>query len=156
MTKSALLSDCGLYRYVLTRIWSAAPPVCWIMLNPSTADANTDDPTIRKCIGFANCLGHGGIIVVNLFAFRCTNPDELPKGNRAIGVDNDEAIMRETDGRRIIAAWGARNTGGRDYQVRTFMRDARRQMESLCLTKKGKPQHPLYVGYDAQPIKFCL
>ena len=74
----AVVSDDGLYRYILTRTWDRSlPALVFCMLNPSTADATVDDPTIRKCIGFAQRLGYGGIIVVNLFAYRATKPREL-------------------------------------------------------------------------------
>ncbi|MDB5297796.1 MAG: hypothetical protein JWO31_3779 [Phycisphaerales bacterium] len=72
---AAVLSPCERYRYVLHRWWDESKPaVCWLMLNPSTADAATDDPTIRKCCGFARAWGAGGIAVVNLFALRATDP----------------------------------------------------------------------------------
>src|SRR5262249_62207047 len=72
---AAGFSRCGRYRYWLTRTWDAArPAVCWLMLNPSTADAARDDPTIRRCIGLARRWGHGGIVVVNLFAWRAPDP----------------------------------------------------------------------------------
>ena len=80
MIKSAEISPCGLYRYSLTRKWEAwKGTVNFIMLNPSTADAQEDDPTIRRCIGFAKAWGYGGIVVTNLFAYRATNPKELKK-----------------------------------------------------------------------------
>jgi hypothetical protein len=76
--RTATISDCGRYRYTLGRTWSDEPPVLFVMLNPSTADADVDDNTISKCIGFAKRWGHGGITVVNLYAWRATNPKELP------------------------------------------------------------------------------
>ena len=74
MNKAAILSDDGRYRYLLERQWDERPRMAWCMLNPSTADANIDDQTIKRCIGFAKREGFGGIIVVNLMAFRATSP----------------------------------------------------------------------------------
>ena len=86
MTKTAILSPCCQYRYVLTRQWNDSEPVTWIMLNPSTADADKDDPTIRRCIGFAKAWGHGGIHVVNLFAFRATFTKSLKAALRTTAI----------------------------------------------------------------------
>jgi hypothetical protein len=81
--RGALLSEDGRYRYRLWRLWDdLAPVMVWVMLNPSTADADLDDPTIRKCIGFAKANRHGGIIVVNLFAWRATDPKERQQYTR--------------------------------------------------------------------------
>jgi len=74
MERDALISPCSQYRYWLLRRWSNRPLATFVMLNPSTADANSDDATIRKCMGFADAWGLGGIWVVNLFALRSTNP----------------------------------------------------------------------------------
>jgi hypothetical protein len=77
--KSAVISPCGLYRYRLTRTWDAVRwSAAFVMLNPSTADAVDDDPTIKRCVGFAKRWGCGGIVVANLFAFRSADPDEWP------------------------------------------------------------------------------
>src|SRR5687768_14824465 len=76
--RDARFSDCGTYRYNLTRLWDARLiRVCWVMLNPSTADQHEDDATIRRCIGFSRSWGAGALTVVNLFAFRATQPRDL-------------------------------------------------------------------------------
>src|SRR5262245_19133112 len=94
-TKEALISPCGLYRYWLTRTWdNSLRRVCWVMLNPSTADAEQDDPTIRRCVGFARSWGAGGIIVVNLFAFRASDPKALLRAADPVGPDNDGHILK--------------------------------------------------------------
>ena len=77
LCKSAVLSPCWTYRYELTRRWSSRPLVGWVMLNPSTADAEADDPTVRRCVRFANAWGYGGLVIRNLFALRATDPSEL-------------------------------------------------------------------------------
>ena len=154
MTSSAVISECGTYRYHLQRIWSDEPRVCWIMLNPSTADAEQDDPTIRRVIGFSKAWGHGGIDVVNLFALRATNPVALHTHFDSIGGFNDEWISRVAANRdvtRIVAAWGRggefRNRGRqvlgilRDYSVET-------------VGESTYPKHPLYLKGDLKPAVF--
>ena len=110
MIKSAEISPCGLYRYSLTRKWEAwKGTVNFIMLNPSTADAQEDDPTIRRCIGFAKAWGYGGIVVTNLFAYRATNPKELKKVDKPFGEHNHlyqlEAAVISSE--LTVCAWGA-------------------------------------------------
>src|SRR5262245_11810739 len=127
MTGAALISPCGQYRYHLSRVWDAARlRVCYIMLNPSTADANKDDATIRRCIGYAQrwevCKGvpFGGIDVVNLYAYRATNPTALKLVADPIGPDNDLWLKRVCSSEEvgmIVAAWGAHAQPGRVQQV---------------------------------------
>src|SRR3954468_18218250 len=109
--RGAILSDDGLYRYRLWRIWDdLAPVMVWVMLNPSTADADVDDPTIRKCIGFAKRHRHGGIILANLFAWRTTDPRELPRAADPVGPANDEHIRwacRAPLLATVVAGWGS-------------------------------------------------
>ena len=153
----ALISQCGRYRYWLTRTWDAdKPPVCWVMLNPSTADASADDPTIRRCMAFARAWGAGGIVVVNLFALRATDPRELrAQPFNVIGPDNDWHILASTEGRRVIAAWGAH--GGQSARDRRVMRLLEgRDVVCLGVTKDGFPRHPLYVRRDMKPVPFSL
>jgi len=106
---AAGFSPCGCYRYWLTRTWDESrSAVCWLMLNPSTADATRDDPTIRRCIGIARRWGHGGIVAVNLFALRATDPAELVRAVDPVGPENDAAVRSHTAGLRVIAAWGSK------------------------------------------------
>lgn len=143
----------GRYRYSLWRIWDQTLPSCtWIMLNPSTADAEMDDPTIRRCMAFAKSWGCGGIYVVNLFAFRATDPQALKSATGDIcGPDNEhwvrEAISAAKGG-PIVAAWG---THGRfrdeDQRMMYFLRmELDVQVQCLGRTKDGHPRHPLYVS----------
>src|SRR4051812_17109287 len=108
--RGALLSDDGLYRYRLWRIWEElAPVMVWVMLNPSTADADVDDPSIRKCVGFAKANGCGGIIVVNLFAWRATDPKELRAVADPVGPENDAHIRWAVKApllATVVAGWG--------------------------------------------------
>lgn len=158
----ARLSDCGTYRYTLGRRWTqdlSAGAAVFVMLNPSTADAEVDDPTIRRCIGFAKALGCGGLHVVNLYAFRATKPADLWKAADPIGPDNDE-VLRETfkaagrEARPVIAAWGANAAPLRAQFVTTIARAAGASLTALGVTKGGQPRHPLYVPATARPTSY--
>ncbi len=157
--RGAMLSDCGRYRYILERAWDDAAPRCvFIMLNPSVADANVDDPTIRRCLGFALRAGCGALRVVNLFAFRATSPDAMKKAHDPIGPENDamlRGVMRRAiaDGGPIVAAWGALGAHlDRDKAVADMA--AQHGLTLVCLGKNGNgsPRHPLYVAAD-QPFE---
>ncbi len=94
MNKGAIISTCGQYRYQLWRIWNEDKPlVLFVCLNPSTADARQDDPTIRRLTGFAYQLGYGGFYLGNLFAFRSTYPSDLPAANDPVGPDNTNHLL---------------------------------------------------------------
>lgn len=104
---SAKISDCGQYRYTLTR--GDAPRLCFVMLNPSTADATLDDPTIRRCLGYAKREGCAGLEVLNLYALRATNPADLWKHHDPVGPDNDrELYWAASRYMRMVAAWGGK------------------------------------------------
>lgn len=149
----------GPYRYRLRR-WNDNPQrnLGIIMLNPSTADATQDDPTIRKCVGFARRHGFDGIHVVNLFAFRATDPAELKRQARAgfdvIGPENDQAILNVAmRSALMLLAWGNHGTlQGRDQAVLKLL-----QGYPTCsigeLSKTGQPKHPLYQPYDSQLLE---
>ena len=108
MNKDAKLSDCRKYRYALWRTWDAEKPfVMFIGLNPSTADETEDDPTIRRCINYAKDWGYGGLCMVNLFAFRATEPNDMKNAIDPIGPENDEWLKNlSKDAGVIIGAWG--------------------------------------------------
>lgn len=96
-SSDAVLSDCGTYRYSLTRVWDESRPrVCFVMLNPSTADASANDPTIVRCRNFAYSWNYGSLEVVNLFAYRATNPRVLRTVQDPIGPENDRHIIEAT------------------------------------------------------------
>lgn len=157
MMKSAVLSECGRYRYSLTRRWELAKPVLVVvMLNPSTADASQDDPTIRKVMGFARARNYGGITVVNLFAWRSTDPNQLPGDEAmAVGEINDVTIRTVAEGRTVLCAWG--NDGvklGRDKKVLAMLNRLGCQVVCLGTTKGGHPRHPLYVSYETRFANF--
>jgi len=152
----AVISPCGTYRYTLDRIWNSdLPRALFIMLNPSTADASIDDPTIRRCRSFATRIGCGGLTVVNLFALRSTNPDALSTHPDPVGPDNDTHIALALDGNpaAVIAAWGAHPAArARAAPVAGLITTQQRRVDCLGTTKHGDPRHPLYVRGDAPLI----
>lgn len=159
VARAADLSSCGRYRYSLSRVWDTSQRlVCWVMLNPSTADAEQDDPTICRCTAFAKAWGAGGIHVVNLFALRATDPDELRRAADPVGPENDGHIFRAAYGRGVVVAWGVH--GGllkRDQAVlRLLVSVARANQPVACLglTRQGHPRYPLYVAGDTEPVLF--
>ncbi len=154
ITTSAVLSADGKYRYQLSRYWTRkTDPVVWIMLNPSTADAVENDPTIRRCISFAKRWGFGGIEVYNLFALRSSNPIDIERAANPVGPENDDWLTAAARSERtIIAAWGGCTTplqSRRAIEVTELLvRGRSAWLISLGLTKTGHPRHPLYVRSD--------
>jgi hypothetical protein len=150
--KAAHLSDCGTYRYDLVRRWNYGGTglVRWIMLNPSTADAEVDDATIRRCCGFARAWGYDGILVHNLYALRATDPAELRRHPDPIGPEND-AYLASTVFGPTVCAWGVHAAPDRASGVLAMLRA--RGITPACLgrTKHGQPRHPLYLPATAQP-----
>lgn len=145
MRKDATFSGDRVYRYMLSRVWDdSLPALAIIGLNPSTADENIDDPTIRRCITFAKRDGYGGIIMLNLFAYRATNPKELKQADNPIGQHNNAELRRETRGRSILLAYGANYTGGRADEVQKLLGIDTYRTSTFCL---GRTQagHPLYL-----------
>lgn len=151
---TADLSDDGLYRYRLTRRWGDGENVAtFIMLNPSTADADLDDPTIRRCVGFAKREGCDALQVVNLFAYRATTPAVLRTVADPVGSENDEYLRRAIDSPGLrIAAWGVHGRADRIVVVKS----AGAALHALGTTKDGHPRHPLYVRRDAPLLQWPL
>ncbi len=149
---SAIISACGAYRYRLERQWDGEKPkVAFLMLNPSTADAEADDPTIRRCIGFAKSWGFGALIVGNLFALRSTDPAALYSHADPVGPDNDKhlgAIARSAE--TIICAWGTHGAFRDRGRTVAEMLDGH-NLAALTVTKDGHPGHPLYIAASMQP-----
>ncbi len=148
--RDAVISSCGRFRYWLLRKWGAGPRLLYVMLNPSTADADTDDATIRRCATFAHTHGFGGFAVVNLFAFRATDPADLRRAGFPIGPDADIYIASALEGSdAICAAWGAIGERGpavdRVQQLVPVLRASRKALMCLKVTRSGHPQHPLYL-----------
>ena len=152
----AEFSTDGVYRYSLWRRWAPGPRLGFIGLNPSTACSERDDPTIRKCIGFARRLGFGGIEVGNLFALRSRWPRALAVAAEPIGPENDSFLLAMA-GRMAacVACWG--NHGSlfdRDQVVVALMRSRGIQLMCLSLTAKGQPGHPLMLPYSSNISEF--
>lgn len=152
-SRGAVISSCGTFRYSLWRRWGDGPRALFVMLNPSTADAMQDDPTIRRCVGFAKRWRHASIEVVNLFAFRTTDPRNLDAAWRGgvdvIGPDNREHMTAACKrANTIVAAWGAFDARGALFVARATLRHFA-PVWCLGRTKSGQPRHPLYVKGDA-------
>jgi hypothetical protein len=155
----AVLSPCRTYRYHLWRSWDTfLPTMAWIMLNPSTADADTDDPTIRRCIGFAKREGCGGISVRNVFALRAPDPSELSKHTDPFGPDNEKWLLmtRFISVPKLILAWGAKKGGKRLLHHYRRVENIFRSQSPYCFgtTTDGDPRHPLYLPNDANMEPF--
>lgn len=154
------LSACGRYRYRLTRTWDVhRAPLTFVMLNPSTADAYEDDPTIRRCVGFARREGAGGLVVVNLYALRAVNPSFIKVASEPVGAYADDvliavalAIGRRAQLQPIVCAWGVGAARERVEVALELLNDARADLVCLGTTKDGHPRHPLYVKAD-QPFE---
>ena len=159
---SAKISDCGTYRYELIREWSTsefAPntvkegQVVFCLLNPSTADAVEDDRTITRCVGFAQDWGYSRLVVVNLYAYRTPDPDELPNCSDPVGANNDEYIIKyakEAD--LFIAGWGRkRKRLVRDKIVLDILRSSGIVIKALGVNADGTPKHPLYLSKKTNP-----
>jgi hypothetical protein len=155
---TASLCACRAYRYTLTRRWGPGSLLPWIMLNPSTADALANDPTIRRVMKFARRWGYGGIIVVNLFALRSSDPKVLRGHLDPVGLWNDEVIQNACfPASRWIAAWGA---GGvlhdRDQEVCRALASWAGAARCLGLTANRSPKHPLARGKAFVPYGAAL
>lgn len=163
MIRKAIISDCGTYRYRLSRTWDkAGKKVVFLMLNPSKADGKEDDPTIRRCINFAKAWGYGGIIVVNIFAYRETDPDILNKVGKKEGVDyvigpeNNDYIRKACKGRKVVIAWGIRGwTLWQHERVVNMLREMKVKMYYLRLSSLWFiPCHPLYLPKKLKPKRY--
>ena len=148
MQRGAIVDPTGCYRYRLWRSWAASQArLVFVMLNPSTADAHHDDPTLRRCLGFAQRWSYGHLDVVNLFAWRATDPYALRQAVDPVGAENDRHLLQTADrGDAIILAWG--NGGAwndRGQQVLTLLHQLEKPLYCLGKTRQQQPRHPLYL-----------
>lgn len=150
---NAIFSDDRLYRYVLWRTWDISlPSLMMIGLNPSKANELDNDPTIRRCLGFAKLWGFGSLHMTNLFAYMATLPNDLKNADDPIGEENNHWLV-ETSKRveKIVFAWGVHGKfNNRDEEVINLFQNA------FCIgvTKEGFPKHPLYLRKDLHPVIF--
>lgn len=160
---SAILSHCGKYRYRLIRDLGMMGngACCFVMLNPSTADATQDDPTIRRCMGYARLFNCARLEVVNIFAYRSTDPHALYGMSKpmAIGPDNDRHLIEVCKASAmVLCAWG--NHGslfGRGKEVLNLLADNGIEPQALKVNKAtSQPAHPLYLKGDLRPMKFAV
>ena len=150
----AQFSDCGLYRYQLTRHWAGTKDtVNFIMLNPSRADEFRNDPTVERCERRARAMGFGGFSVTNIFAWRDTDPHAMRRAAEPVGPRNDEIITAAAQqASLVIAAWGSHASHrARGADVARLLSNAGVTLHHLGLTKHGHPRHPLYVPYARLP-----
>lgn len=151
----ALFSQCEKFRYILWRWWDDSGPshhVMFVGLNPSTADETNDDPTIRRCIRFSKDWGYGGLVMMNAFAFRATDPKVMKSQENPLGPLNMASLKEQgIQASLVIAAWGAHCPEGHERKV---LETIGRDVHCLGKTKAGRPKHPLYLKADSVPELF--
>jgi hypothetical protein len=162
----ATFSSDSLYRYHLSRRWAPGPRALFCMLNPSVASSDRDDPTIRRCIGFAKCWNMGGIIVVNLFAMVSTDPKLLRTcADDPVGPHNDatwsawlDTIMQHP-ANKVVLAWGAQPVPQKAEQAALFLnRCDMRGLKPACLGRSkitADPRHPLMLSYETKLERYA-
>lgn len=164
--RDANISDCGKYRLLLSRIWNSSdaspasifyqPPkqLVFVMLNPSTADAYKDDPTIRRCIGFGQRNGYDMIHVANLYTGRATKPDDLFRMADPAGPECERVWSKmKASSADIICAWGA-DKRAKSQASKFLAYFSGRELYCLGTTKDGSPKHPLYLPNDTKMQPF--
>ena len=154
MSGGAQFSRDRRYRYRLWRRWDPSrPQIAFCMLNPSTADERADDPTIRRCIGFARDWGYGGVEIVNIFALRATDPRELRSADDPIGRANDAHVIEVAQrSSAVVIAWGVHGALLARGAAALRLLSPRARLLALGWTRAGEPRHPLYLRRDVRPI----
>jgi hypothetical protein len=153
---TVVYSPCQTWRYLLSRDFPEGEGTLnFLMLNPSTADAVRNDPTVRRCIGYAQRWGYATLLVTNIFAFRATLPRVLAAAPDPVGPENDAYIVQTArTAERVVIAWGIHGRlHDRDRCVIELLRDI--PLLHLGLTREGHPRHPLYVRGDADCAPFA-
>lgn len=153
----AVFSSCGKYRYALWRTFCEGPRRCvFIMLNPSTADHCVNDRSVAKCEKFARQWGYDSLTVVNLFAWRATDPAKMKTVPEPVGPENDAQILKACKGASlVVCAWS--NHGShmdRSIYVQTLLKKARIKLHALKINNTGEPAHPLYLPFTLKPKVF--
>ena len=152
---SALFSPCRTHRYRLTReLAGNGGTLFFIGLNPSTADETHNDPTIRRCMDFAERWGHSRLVVGNLFSYRATHPKDLRKARDPNGPESNPILLKEArNASQILIGWGVHGTH-RDRNQEVL--DLLDSFPLFCLgrTKNGHPRHPLYIRASTLPESY--
>ena len=155
VVRTAEFDASGKYRYHLTRRWTTGRGhVVFVLLNPSTADEHREDPTVRRCMGYARRWGARELRVVNVFAYRATKPADMLAVADPVGPENDEAIRSACKrASRVVFGWGAYGSHmNRSTDIVRLLKD--RRPYCLGVTSLGEPRHPLYLRADAEPVPF--
>lgn len=145
LNRGAEFSADRTYRYRLWRAWSPGPRMLFVLLNPSTADADVDDQTVRRCVGYARRAEMGGVELVNLFAYRATDPRELLLVEDPVGPHNDRIIAGTVQGASgpVVAAWSEHGHRHR-WRVRQLLEGPLAGVAVQCIgtVANGHPRHP--------------
>ena len=153
LATDALMSNCERYRWLLHRRWAPelTKTVMFIGLNPSTADALQDDPTIRRCVGFAKAWGCPAMYMMNAYAFRATDPKEMKRSSEPIGAKCDQYLLEIAGLCSIhVACWGAHIETYRQSELKRMLP----RLKCFGVTAKGFPKHPLYLAGDTKLVDF--
>lgn len=152
MKHGAEFSPCRRYRYALLRAWQPeAGFAMFVGLNPSTADETTDDPTVRRCVAYAKAWGYGALCMMNLFAYRATQPADMLAQADPVGPESDTYLLRmAAQADVVVAAWGTHGAHLKRNDHVRFLLGGR--LHYLRLTKDGHPGHPLYLPKNLKPV----
>ena len=160
MPNACVFSPDRRYRYTLVHRWDdlltpeSGRAIAWICLNPSTADEHQLDPTLRRIRGFSAAWGYTHFVMLNLFAWRATDPAEMKAAADPVGPENDRWIAHwAARVERVMVGWGEHGTHGeRDEHVRRLLPAGK----TCCLVRNasGQPKHPLYVAQKTKPVPF--
>lgn len=156
--KTATISACGKYRYELRRQWGDGGKTCvFVLLNPSTADARADDATSRRCMAFAHLWGYDALVIINLFAFRATKPEDMKAAADPVGPENEmyvKAVATRAD--LVVCGWGTHGSHlDQNRTVVAWLNEVGAVPTALRLTKDGHPGHPLYLPKTLKPFKLA-
>lgn len=162
LSETAAFSPCRIWRYTLHRQWKDGEGIGFLMFNPSTADEMINDPTIRKCIGFAKRWGYGRLVILNLFAIRGTDPRIVRRVSDPVGPLNDYHILKSVTGcREVVCAWGCGGhmkdeTAKRPAAVIKMLQEKEPYMPLTCMgySADGSPRHPLMLKYTTERIPY--
>jgi hypothetical protein len=154
---NATFSDCGRYRYLLNRKWAEGPACLFVGLNPSTANANENDATVRNCITLATTWGFSEMTIANLFAIRCRYPHILSTNRDPVGPENDRILTTAIrNAQTAVAMWG--NHGLNSYGLLPrrdeFALPLHNNWQCIGITKQGAPRHPLYAAKTSTLMPF--